>query len=103
MSEKQLEGVTLKALKGMIEENLDQFPSDLLEKILTQYVDQTEAARMLGRTRQALHQMPEGKKRTLSGVRTPQGWIFRRKAVELASLGKQHPSSPTPMTLHLQY
>jgi len=53
-----------------------------LERALEAYVTEAEAAERLGVSRQALHKRSETTKRSIGGIRSPSGWIFRRDALQ---------------------
>ena len=52
-----------------------------LERALEAYVTEAEAAELLGISRQALHKRSETTKRSIGGIRSPSGWIYRREAL----------------------
>jgi len=52
-----------------------------LERALQDYVTVTEAAALLGISRQGLHKKTDEMKRSLGGIPGPGGWLFHRQTL----------------------
>jgi hypothetical protein len=52
-----------------------------LERALQDYVSESQAAALLGVTRQAVNKKPDQIKRRMGGIPGPGGWLFHRETL----------------------